>query len=92
MVIQVEGTFSIAGRGTVVTGRVESGQVRPGDEIEIVGLRKTQKTTVRARSFEGPTGRQRRRSFSHCRLPLPYPSRTAHSTLRFSHLRSPAAA
>lgn len=42
----VEGTFSIAGRGTVVTGRVESGQVRPGDEIEIVGLRKTQKTTV----------------------------------------------
>ena len=42
----VEGTFSIAGRGTVVTGRVETGRVRPGDEIEIVGLRKTQKTTV----------------------------------------------
>jgi len=42
----VEGTFSIAGRGTVVTGRVESGQVRPGDEIDIVGLRKTQKTVV----------------------------------------------
>jgi elongation factor Tu len=45
-IMPVEGTYSIAGRGTVVTGRVESGQVRPGDEIEIVGLRKTQKTTV----------------------------------------------
>jgi len=45
-IMPVEGTFSIAGRGTVVTGRVESGRVRPGDEIEIVGLRKTQKTTV----------------------------------------------
>jgi elongation factor Tu len=45
-VMPVEGTFSIAGRGTVVTGRVESGRVRTGDEIEIVGLRKTQKTTV----------------------------------------------
>jgi len=45
-IMPVEGTFSIAGRGTVVTGRVESGQVKPGDEIEIVGLRKTQKTTV----------------------------------------------
>lgn len=47
-IMPVEGTFSIAGRGTVVTGRVESGRVRPGDEIEIVGLKKTQKTTVRA--------------------------------------------
>ena len=45
-IMPVEGTFSIAGRGTVVTGRVEAGRVRPGDEIEIVGLRKTQKTTV----------------------------------------------
>merc|ERR1719353_2707492 len=45
-VMPVEGTYSIAGRGTVVTGRVEAGQVRPGDEIEVVGLRKTQKTTV----------------------------------------------
>jgi len=45
-VMPVEGTYSIAGRGTVVTGRVEAGRVRPGDEIEIVGLRKTQKTTV----------------------------------------------
>jgi len=45
-IMPVEGTYSIAGRGTVVTGRVESGRVRPGDEIEIVGLKKTQKTTV----------------------------------------------
>jgi elongation factor Tu len=45
-IMPVEGTYSIAGRGTVVTGRVESGRVRTGDEIEIVGLKKTQKTTV----------------------------------------------
>jgi elongation factor Tu len=45
-IMPVEGTFSIPGRGTVVTGRVESGRVKPGDTIEIVGLRKTQSTTV----------------------------------------------
>ena len=37
--------FSISGRGTVVTGRVEQGVVHVGDEIEIVGVRDTQKTT-----------------------------------------------
>jgi len=42
----VEDVFSISGRGTVVTGRVERGVVRVGDEVEIVGLRETQKTTV----------------------------------------------
>ena len=42
----VEDVFSIAGRGTVVTGRVERGVVQVGDEVEIVGLRDTQKTTV----------------------------------------------
>lgn len=42
----IEDTFSIAGRGTVVTGRIESGVVKPGEEIEIVGLKKTLKTTV----------------------------------------------
>src|SRR5271156_315000 len=42
----VEDVFSISGRGTVVTGRVERGIVRVGDEIEIVGLRDTQKTIV----------------------------------------------
>jgi len=42
----VEDVFSISGRGTVATGRVESGVVKVGDNIEIVGLRDTQKTTV----------------------------------------------
>ncbi|MGN7039288.1 EF-Tu/IF-2/RF-3 family GTPase, partial [Neisseria sp. P0003.S003] len=37
--------FSISGRGTVVTGRVERGVIHVGDEIEIVGLKETQKTT-----------------------------------------------
>ena len=41
----VEDVFTITGRGTVVTGKVEQGVVRIGDEIEIVGLRNTQKTT-----------------------------------------------
>jgi elongation factor Tu len=41
----IEDVFSISGRGTVVTGRVESGIVKVGDEIEIVGIRATQKTT-----------------------------------------------
>ncbi|WP_367112078.1 EF-Tu/IF-2/RF-3 family GTPase, partial [uncultured Psychrobacter sp.] len=41
----IEDVFSISGRGTVVTGRVESGIVKVGDEIEIVGIRPTQKTT-----------------------------------------------
>jgi elongation factor Tu len=40
----VEDVFSISGRGTVVTGRVERGVVKVGDEIEIVGIRPTQKT------------------------------------------------
>jgi len=41
----VEDVFSISGRGTVVTGRIERGIVKVGDEIEIVGITKTQKTT-----------------------------------------------
>ena len=41
----VEDVFSISGRGTVVTGRVERGIVKVGDEIEIVGIKDTQKTT-----------------------------------------------
>ena len=41
----VEDVFSISGRGTVVTGRVEQGVIKVGDEIEIVGIRETQKTT-----------------------------------------------
>jgi elongation factor Tu len=42
----IEDVFSISGRGTVVTGRVERGVVKVGDEIEIVGLRPTTKTVV----------------------------------------------
>jgi elongation factor Tu len=42
----VEDVFSISGRGTVVTGRIDRGIVKVGDEIEIVGIRDTQKTTV----------------------------------------------
>jgi len=42
----IEDVFSISGRGTVVTGRVERGIVKVGDEIEIVGLKDTTKTTV----------------------------------------------
>jgi elongation factor Tu len=41
----VEDVFSISGRGTVATGRIERGIVKVGDEVEIVGLRATQKTT-----------------------------------------------
>jgi len=42
----VEDVFSISGRGTVVTGRVERGIIKVGEEIEIIGIRPTQKTTV----------------------------------------------
>jgi len=42
----VEDVFSISGRGTVVTGRIEKGTIKVGEEIEIVGIKDTQKTTV----------------------------------------------
>ncbi len=42
----VEDVFSIAGRGTVATGRVERGKIKVGEEVEIVGLRPTQKTVI----------------------------------------------
>lgn len=41
----IEDVFSISGRGTVVTGRIERGKIHVGDEIEIVGIKDTQKTT-----------------------------------------------
>ena len=44
--LPIEDVFSISGRGTVVTGRVERGIIRTGDEVEIVGIRPTAKTTV----------------------------------------------
>ena len=42
----IEDVFSISGRGTVVTGRIETGIVNVGDEVEIIGIKDTQKTTV----------------------------------------------
>lgn len=42
----VEDIFSISGRGTVATGRIEAGKVKIGDEVELVGIRDTQKTTI----------------------------------------------
>jgi elongation factor Tu len=42
----VEGVFSIAGRGTVATGRIETGKIKVGEEVELVGLRDTAKTIV----------------------------------------------
>jgi elongation factor Tu len=42
----IEDVFSISGRGTVVTGRIERGVVKVGDEVEIVGIRETRKTVV----------------------------------------------
>jgi elongation factor Tu len=42
----IEDVFSISGRGTVVTGRIDRGVVKVGEEVEIVGIRPTQKTTV----------------------------------------------
>ena len=44
--LPIEDVFSISGRGTVVTGRVERGIIRTGDEVEIVGIKPTAKTTV----------------------------------------------
>lgn len=45
-IMPVEDVFSISGRGTVATGRIEAGIIKVGEEVEIVGLRATQKTTV----------------------------------------------
>jgi elongation factor Tu len=44
-IMPIEDVFSISGRGTVVTGRVERGIVKVGDEVEVVGIRDTQKST-----------------------------------------------
>jgi elongation factor Tu len=45
-IMPVEDVFSISGRGTVATGRIERGKIKVGDEVEIVGIRPTQKTVV----------------------------------------------
>jgi elongation factor Tu len=68
----IEDVFSISGRGTVVTGRVERGIIKVGDEIEIVGIKDTQKTTCtgvemfRKLLDEGRGGRQHRRASARC--------------------------
>ena len=46
----VEDVFSITGRGTVATGRVERGQVKVGEEIEIIGITESKKTTYWCRN------------------------------------------
>src|ERR1700756_375223 len=46
LLMPIEDVFSISGRGTVVTGRVERGVVKVGEEVEIIGIRPTSKTTV----------------------------------------------
>jgi elongation factor Tu len=46
LLMPIEDVFSISGRGTVVTGRIERGKVKVGDEIEIVGIRPTQTTVI----------------------------------------------
>ena len=62
----IEDVFSISGRGTVVTGRVERGVIKVGDEVEIIGIKPTVKTTVhRCRNVpqaarSGPGRRQHR--------------------------------
>ena len=62
----VEDVFSISGRGTVVTGRIERGIIKVGDEIEIVGIRPTaeddghRRRDVPQAAGPGPGGRQRR--------------------------------
>jgi elongation factor Tu len=47
----IEDVFTITGRGTVVTGRVERGLIKPADEVEIVGIRDTQKTVATSREM-----------------------------------------
>ena len=50
--LPVEGTFSISGRGTVVTGRVERGTMKKGDEAEFVGKKAKIKTTITGEKIE----------------------------------------
>ena len=50
-VMPIEDTFSISGRGTVATGAIEKGSIKVGDDIEIVGLGQTIKTTCTGREI-----------------------------------------
>ena len=49
----VEDTFSISGRGTVVTGRIEQGKLKTGEDLEVVGLVATQKTICTGKHLSG---------------------------------------
>ncbi len=68
----IEDVFGIKGRGTVVTGRIERGTVHVGEEIEIVGIKDSTKTTVTGVEMfkklldAGRGGRQRRLSVARC--------------------------
>jgi elongation factor Tu len=46
LLVPIEDVFTISGRGTVVTGRIEKGRAKVGDKVEIVGIRDTQETTI----------------------------------------------
>ena len=66
----IEDVFTISGRGTVVTGRVERGIVKVGDKVEIVGIKDTQETTVTGTEMFHKTLRVRR-GWRQRRLPAP---------------------
>ena len=68
--MSVEDVMTITGRGTVVTGRIEQGQVKVGEEVEIVGLRPTQKTR-RHRRRDVPQAPRRRPGRRQRRHPAP---------------------
>ena len=67
----IEDIFSISGRGTVVTGRIERGKVKVGEDVEIVGFRETRKSVCtgvemfKKQLDSGPGGRQCRNSARH---------------------------
>jgi translation elongation factor EF-Tu-like GTPase len=63
----IEDVFSISGRGTVVTGRVERGIVKVGDEIEIVGIRDTRRRPARALRCSASCSTRARRATTSAR-------------------------
>ena len=67
----IEDVFSISGRGTVVTGRVERGIINVGDEIEIVGIKDTSKTTCTGVEMFRKLLDQGAVSYTHLTLPTP---------------------
>ena len=64
----VEDVFSIKGRGTVVTGRIDRGHIKVGDAVEIVGLREKSMPTVVHRRGNVPQDPQRRHGWRQCRF------------------------